>query len=419
MYFNQSTRKVENKVLFGKYRKLSVLGSGGMGQVYLIKNQENGKKYAMKVMEDNARSRRETEILKEISGIFGIPEFYEYKIQNRELYLIMEYISGVSMKEYIEKRGKLKEKELISWGKALCEILETLHKVFELAYMDLKPANIMVHPSGKLYLLDFGISVHFGEKMDCCGTKAFAAPEQFHPSGKADRTSDIYSLGKILKFCSLKEQREDMQKLIRKCTEKNPRNRYDTMEEVHRELCIISRKRNRRSIAAGSCTAVFFLLFTGGVIGKTWYPSQNKSEKILKNEEKEKISWTKKDRENWKKAVQEGKLELFEHLAKMGEERFFLFETKRGFREKLDEKQAWKLFCRYLVYQEEKGEDICKAYEKFIERYPKFGDAYMEYAIYLCRQKRWEKAREIYIRGTKQCKVTGDKAKQLKEKLGL
>lgn len=423
MYFNQSTREIKDRILFGKYRMLSLVGRGGMGQVYLIKDINTHRKYAMKVMEDNARSRREKEILKELNGVQGIPAFYEYRVYDGKLYIIMEYIDGLSIKEFMKHQGQPKEKQVILWGKALCRILEVLHKKFKIAYMDLKPANIILHPLGKLYLLDFGISIRFGETMDGCGTRGFAAPEQFHSYEKADEASDIYSLGKILEFCSPKGQKKDMKGLIKKCTKRNPEERYPAIGEVYKELCSISRKRNIKKMTAGSFFAVIFLFLVWGMknhsekFSEVSDDSQNKSKDISKIQEQG--SWSEKDWERWSKTLQEGKLEILEMFAKMGEEKYFFSETRRCLREKVDGKQAWKLYYRYLVYQEEKGENICQDYEQFIERYPEFSDVYIEYAIYLCRQKQGKKARKIYMQGIKRTKMIGDNAEQLKEKLGL
>lgn len=475
---------MNHNIIFGKYQKLSLLGSGGMGQVFLIKRIDTGKVYAMKVMEDDRRSRRERDILKELSGVDGIPVFYEYKIKDGKLYLIMDYIPGVSMKQFIDIRGKPKEKQIIFWGKELCRILETLHKDLRIAYMDLKPANIIVHPSGKLYLLDFGISVRFGDMMDCCGTKEFAAPEQFHTFVKADALSDVYSFGKVLEFCCPTEKKADIQRVIKKCIEKDSEHRYQTMGEIYKELCRISRKRNRNKIVKESIVAIFFIVFmwitknNAEKVSRVSVSASNKAylrvEAWKKHPEK-KISWQqlwkdleiykkdalnfkekyflvetymtyskkfekygdpwkrakevlkemeqmvlpKKKKEQWKEILQEEKMEILEHLAERGEIEEFSFECKRCFREKIDERQAWKYYCRYLIFQEKQGSDLCKDYENFIDRYPKFSESYMEYTIYLCRHKQWEKAKKIYMEGMKHSEMSGMKAKQLKEKLGL
>ena len=83
------------------------------------------------------------------------------------------------------------------------------------------------------------------------------------------------------------------------------------------------------------------------------------------------------------------------------------------------QEDKWKIYQRIAAYLEGKGEDPGRMYETFLRDYPSYGDAYIEYGIYLCRHNQWKKAREIYERGEKNAKLTGEKAKALKGKLGI
>ena len=80
---------------------------------------------------------------------------------------------------------------------------------------------------------------------------------------------------------------------------------------------------------------------------------------------------------------------------------------------------AWKLYERKLVYLESKQPDISREFERFLKKYPKVMDAYVEYSIYLCRNNKMTQAQRVYREGRKRTGMTSKRAEELRRKLGL
>ncbi|MGH2479313.1 MAG: serine/threonine protein kinase, partial [Ktedonobacteraceae bacterium] len=120
-------------------------------------------------------------------------------------YLMMEYIQGQTLEEYQQKQpdGHLSESETAQIGQNLARILQNLHQFFgmHIVFRDVKPANIMITPDRKLYLIDFGITRIFkqGKRKDTTplGSPGYAPPEQYGRA-QTDGRADIYSLGVTL-----------------------------------------------------------------------------------------------------------------------------------------------------------------------------------------------------------------------------
>jgi serine/threonine protein kinase len=169
----------------------------------------------------------------------------------------MDFIAGETLEEHLLTHGgKLPVKEALKLGIRLCKVLHYLHtRQPPIIFRDLKPANVMLTPEGKLYLIDFGIARHFkrGKAHDTIafGSPGYAAPEQY---GKAQTTprSDIYSLGVLLhqlltgqdpagsssfQFAPLNMPApEGLEKLLRQMTELDPQQRPPSMAAVEFKL---------------------------------------------------------------------------------------------------------------------------------------------------------------------------------------
>ncbi len=208
-----------------RYRILTQVGQGGMGAVYKAEDTQFGDRLvAVKEMHQNGLRPEEiveaTEAFKReamlLAGLLhpNLPRTYDHFFDHGRWYLVMDFIEGETLEEYINKipatgasrryapRGStrmLPVEEVLDIGIQLCTILHYLHNCQPpIIFRDLKPANIMVTSAGHLYLFDFGIARHFkpGQARDTAnlGSVGYAAPEQY---GKAQTTprSDIYSLG--------------------------------------------------------------------------------------------------------------------------------------------------------------------------------------------------------------------------------
>jgi tetratricopeptide (TPR) repeat protein len=214
--FKHSTGALpEQTLLAGRYQLLSRIGQGGMGAVYKAADTRfNNRPLAIKEMsstglppaqlqEAEAAFEREAHLLADLLHP-NLPRIYEHFTENDRSYLVMDFIEGQTVEEYLAQigGGPLAVEQVIKWAEQLCDVLNYLHTHQPpIIFRDLKPANVMISESGHIYLIDFGIARIFkpGKQHDtvALGSPGYAAPEQY---GKAQSTprSDIYSLGALL-----------------------------------------------------------------------------------------------------------------------------------------------------------------------------------------------------------------------------
>ena len=243
-------------VVLNKYRVEREIGSGGMGSIYQARDR-SGKLVCLK----EARTDEDSiESLKEEAGIlsqihhWGVPRFYEAFEWNGHFIIVMELIQGITLADFIEKRGACNETAAAGWARQMCQILSYIHtRKKAIIHRDIKPSNIMLRPDGKIALLDFGIAREFktGKLQDTrgLGTKGYAAPEQYGGMGQTDARTDIYSLGATLFYLVSGKNPTDalqefpmvrkinpnisagMENIIAKCTMTRPGERYQNAVE--------------------------------------------------------------------------------------------------------------------------------------------------------------------------------------------
>lgn len=199
----------------GRYDIVSELGSGGFGSVYkardtlcancLVAIKEVGLHglTPRELTDATGSFQREAELLSQLAHP-SLPRLQEQILLPEQWYLVMDYIEGVTLDDYQKKQPnkRLVLSEVFSIGQQLCDVLEYLHtRQPPIVFRDLKPANIIRAPDGKVYLIDFGIARLFkpGQVKDtiALGSLGYAAPEQY---GKIQTTprADIYALGAVL-----------------------------------------------------------------------------------------------------------------------------------------------------------------------------------------------------------------------------
>lgn len=201
-----------------RYQISSVIGSGGMGAVYLARDMRlPDRQWAVKEIwntytsekqrqEASTSFSREAEILSRLNHP-GIPRIADYfSFRDRE-YLVMEYAEGRSLQEIVEERKEpFPEAEAVDLALQICDVLIYLHnqKPDPVIFRDLKPSNMILSSQGKVRLVDFGIARLFRRDKVTdtihMGTVGYAPPEQFGGKGGTDPRSDLYALGATMHF---------------------------------------------------------------------------------------------------------------------------------------------------------------------------------------------------------------------------
>ncbi len=282
----------------GKYKILNKVGQGGMSVVYLAMNEKANKQWAVKeVRKDGVLDFEsvkqglvaETDILKKLSHP-NLPSIIDVIDTSDSFIIIMDYIQGNSLNKALDEYGAQPQSSVIEWAKQLCDVLGYLHsRTPAIIYRDMKPANIMLKPDGKVTLIDFGTAREYKEKnladTTCLGTVGYAAPEQFGGMGQTDARTDIYCLGATLYHLvtgmnpceppyEIKPIRQidptlssGLEKIILKCTQRNPEDRYQSCAELmyalehYDEIDDLFRKKQKKKLGsflgAGFLTVAF------------------------------------------------------------------------------------------------------------------------------------------------------------------
>lgn len=249
--------RIEEKILFGKYRIITVLGTGSSSTVYLARHLKLKVYRAIKcIPKDTAHCKdaadkpsvfsegsllAEADLLKTLNHP-GIPLIYDIDEDNDFIYMVEEFIQGDSLEDFILHQENISQELIIEYGIQLCGILDYLHHItpYPILYQDLKPEHIILC-GNQVKLVDFGIASFItdsGKIIQTYGTDGFAAPEACmgHAVGTA---SDIYSLGKVLLFMAEAVQPPCSPELIyvmNKACAASETERYQTAEDLKNAL---------------------------------------------------------------------------------------------------------------------------------------------------------------------------------------
>src|SRR2546422_2497291 len=196
--------------VFGRYKLVKVLGRGGMGIVWLARDQELERDVALKFLpdlmfQDHAvfdQLKRETKRCLELTHSH-IVRIHDFVHDERSGCISMEYIDGETLSNLrAEKEQKVFEPdEVASWTSQLCDALDYAHNHAKIIHCDLKPANLMVNKRGDLKVSDFGIARSLGDSVSRLtieqgrsGTLIYMGPQQLNGE-RCTHLDDIYSLG--------------------------------------------------------------------------------------------------------------------------------------------------------------------------------------------------------------------------------
>lgn len=189
--------------LADRYEILDQVGTGGMSDVYKAKCHKLNRYVAIKVLkpefsEDKAFVTKFREEAQSAAGLThpNIVSVYDVGDEDGIYYIVMELVEGITLKKYIEKRGRIPYKEAVSIAIQVAKGMEAAHS-HHIVHRDIKPQNIIISKDGKVKVTDFGIAKAATSSTinsSAMGSVHYISPEQAR-GGYSDERSDIYSFG--------------------------------------------------------------------------------------------------------------------------------------------------------------------------------------------------------------------------------
>ena len=224
--------------------------------------------------------RNEMEIMKKMADrkLSGIPKTYRIFEENGEVYLVREYIEGMSLAQMVLQKGGISEAEICRISRKICQTAEQFQNPDEpMIHRDIKPENIVVTPGGEVVFIDFGTMRSYKKDGSrdtfVVGTRGTAAPEQYGYT-QTDQRTDVYAIGQTMLYmvsesyemnqlseCAVSQR---MKKIIEKACSFEPDKRYGDAAQLRRavEKC----QANNRKKVYKKAGAVFGLIAAGYIL---------------------------------------------------------------------------------------------------------------------------------------------------------
>jgi serine/threonine-protein kinase len=197
---------------FGRYELLSLVGAGGMGQVWRARDRQTNRIVALKVLPEHSaedeepreRFRRECEAVAQLTEPHIIP-IHDFGDMDGRLFLNMRLVDGIDLRTLIKREGALTPTRAVAIITQVAGALQAAHDV-GLVHRDVKPSNVLVSDNDFAYLIDFGIAHASGDHTltragETIGTAAYMAPEAIGAAVKTHARVDVYALTCVLHEC--------------------------------------------------------------------------------------------------------------------------------------------------------------------------------------------------------------------------
>lgn len=175
------------QIIAGLYEIQNQIGAGGGGIVYLGRHIRLDKQVVLKadkrkLSADTETLRREVDMLKNLTHTY-IPRVYDFVQEGDTVYTVMDYIEGESLDKFLGRGQKITQPQIIKWACQLLAALKYLHSrpPHGILHGDIKPANIMLRPTGDICLIDYNIALALGEDgaVKVGFSKGYASPEHY------------------------------------------------------------------------------------------------------------------------------------------------------------------------------------------------------------------------------------------------
>ena len=195
------------RLLDNRYEILEIIGTGGMAVVYKARCHRLNRLVAIKILKDefsrDEEFRRRFQAEGEAVAMLSHPnivQIYDVSTSDSANFIVMELIDGISLKQYMEKKGVLNWKETLHFSMQIAKGLEHAHSR-GIVHRDIKPHNIMVLKNGSVKVMDFGIARVMNKSntltKEALGSVHYISPEQAK-GGHTDNRSDLYSLSVVM-----------------------------------------------------------------------------------------------------------------------------------------------------------------------------------------------------------------------------
>ncbi len=272
----------------GKYKIISLVAKGGMGEVYKAMHPTLKRYVILKKLTIRGggrfieRFRREARIMMDFQNEH-IVNVYDHFKEGSSYYIVLEFVDGLSLDKLIERDAPLPDDVALWIFLDCCRALQYAHDR-KVIHRDIKPANILLSKKGEVKLVDFGIAAMAGEDEEgltregtTLGTPSYMAPEQFEDSKSVDNRADIYSMGVMLyemvtgskpfpgtftpdaiaqiqkgKYQSARKRNRKVSlfvnRIIKRCMRVKPKRRYQDLKGISKKIIAFLRTSNARYV---------------------------------------------------------------------------------------------------------------------------------------------------------------------------